>query len=85
MQIIFEPDAKEDLDFFVKSGNKIILKKITKLIEAITENPFEDLGKPGPLKYELAGAWSGRINQEHRLVSEVLDKKNNYSFPEGSL
>ena len=75
MQIIFEPDAKADLDFFIKSGNKIILKKITKLIEAITENPFGGLGKPEPLKYELAGTWSRRINQEHRLVYEVLDKK----------
>ncbi|HEV2831147.1 MAG TPA: type II toxin-antitoxin system YoeB family toxin [Hanamia sp.] len=52
MQIIFAPEAKEDLDFFIKSGNKIILRKITKLIEAIIENPFEGLGKPEPLKYE---------------------------------
>lgn len=37
MQIIFEPEAKEDLDFFIKSGNKIILRKVTKLIEAITK------------------------------------------------
>ncbi|HEY9340171.1 MAG TPA: Txe/YoeB family addiction module toxin [Hanamia sp.] len=75
MQIIFEPEAKEDLDFFIKSGNKIILRKVTKLIEAITENPFEGLGKPEPLKYELAGTWSRRINQEHRLIYEITDKK----------
>jgi Txe/YoeB family toxin of Txe-Axe toxin-antitoxin module len=36
MQIVFEPDAKEDLDFFLKSGNKAIFKKITQLVEAIT-------------------------------------------------
>lgn len=75
MQIIFEPDARADLDFFIKSGNKIILKKIAKLVEAIEENPFEGLGKPEPLKYELAGTWSRRINQEHRLIYEVLDNK----------
>lgn len=75
MQIIFEPDAKADLDFFIKSGNKIILRKITKLIEAITEDPFEGLGKPEPLKYQLSGTWSRRINQEHQLIYEVLDNK----------
>ena len=56
MQIIFEPDAKADLDFFIKAENKSILKKITNLIEAIVEDPFEGLGKPEPLKYELAGS-----------------------------
>jgi toxin YoeB len=45
MQIIFEPDTKADLDFFIKAGNKSILKKITNLIEAIIENPFEGFGK----------------------------------------
>ncbi len=75
MQIIFEPDAKEDLDFFVKSGNKAILKKITQLIEAISLNPFEGIGKPEPLKYELTGTWSRRINHEHRIVYEVFDEE----------
>ena len=75
MQIIFEPDARADLDFFIKSGNKTILKKIAKLVEAIGENPFEGLGKPEPLKYELAGTWSRRINQQHRLIYEVLGNK----------
>lgn len=75
MQIIFEPDAKEDLDFFVKSGNKAILKKITQLIEAITLNPFEGIGKPEPLKYELTGTWSRRINHENRIVYEVFDEE----------
>ena len=71
MQIILESAAKEDLAFFIKSGNKVTLKKITKLIEAITINPFEGIGKPEPLKYELSGVWSRRINQEHRIVYEV--------------
>ncbi len=75
MQIIFEPDAKEDLDFFVKSGNKAVLKKITQLIEAITLNPFKGVGKPEPLKYELTGTWSRRINHEHRIIYEVMDQK----------
>lgn len=63
--------AKEDITFFKKSGQISVLKKIRKLIEAIQKNPFEGIGKPEPLKHELAGAWSRRINKEHRLVYEI--------------
>ena len=41
---------------------------------AIQVNPFEGIGKPEPLKYNLSGVWSRRITQEHRLVYEVTDK-----------
>jgi len=75
MEIIFLPEAEADLDFWIKSGNKTILKKIANLIEAIGENPFEGIGKPEPLKYSLTGCWSRRINIEHRLVYEILDNK----------
>jgi toxin YoeB len=75
MEIVFLPEAEEDLDFWIKSGNKTILKKIAQLIEAIIEKPFEGVGKPEPLKYNLTGCWSRRINKEHRLVYEILDNK----------
>ena len=75
MQIEFLPDAKKDLNFWVKTGNKTILKKITQLIESIAKTPFEGTGKPEPLKYELAGCWSRRINLEHKLVYEILEEK----------
>jgi toxin YoeB len=41
------------------------------LIEATLKSPFEGIGKPEPLKFELVGAWSRRIDQEHRLVYKV--------------
>ena len=75
MEIVFLPEAEEDLDFWVKSGNKAILKKISQLIESILKSPLEGLGKPEPLKYNLTGCWSRRINKEHRLVYEILDDK----------
>jgi toxin YoeB len=50
------------------------LKKIEKLVDAIIENPFEGIGKPEPLKHNLAGCWSRRIDREHRLVYEVTDE-----------
>jgi toxin YoeB len=43
------------------------------LIESIQETPFEGIGKPEPLKFELSGKWSRRINQSHRLVYTVTD------------
>lgn len=43
MEIIFEPEAKADLDFWVKSGNKIFLKKVTRLVEDIVQHPFEGI------------------------------------------
>ncbi|PWB26679.1 Txe/YoeB family addiction module toxin [Flavobacterium sp. HTF] len=74
MQIIFTPKAKKDLDFWVKSGNKNILKKINALIEDIQLHPFSGIGKPEQLKYNLSGVWSRRIDQEHRLVYEIIDE-----------
>lgn len=73
MQIIYSPKAKEHLDFWVKSGNKPILKKIVQLTKAILENPYEGIGKPEPLKHELTGYWSRRITQEHRYVYVIAD------------
>jgi toxin YoeB len=74
MEVIFSPKAVEDLKYWKRSGNKIIQKKIATLIDAIQENPYEGIGKPEPLKYNLSGAWSRRITQEHRLVYEVNER-----------
>lgn len=74
MEVIFSPKAVEDLKFWKKSGNKVIQKKISNLIEAIQQNPYEGIGKPEPLKHNLSGAWSRRINHEHRLVYEVNER-----------
>jgi len=74
MEVIFTPQAYEDLKFWKKTGNRIIQKKIEKLILAIKESPFEGIGKPEPLKYELTGSWSRRIDKEHRIVYEIYEK-----------
>jgi toxin YoeB len=74
MEVIYSPKALEDLKYWKKSGNKIIQKRITALIEAIQQNPYEGIGKPEPLKYNLSGAWSRRITKEHRLVYEINER-----------
>jgi toxin YoeB len=67
------PDAEKDLAFW--KSNKAILKRITQLIVSIQETPFEGIGKPELLRYQLSGCWSRRINQEHRLVYEIKGGK----------
>ncbi len=74
MQIDFSVKAKADLEFWIKSGNKGILNKIYALIKDIQLHPFEGIGKPEPLKYELSGKWSRRINQEHRIIYQLTNE-----------
>jgi toxin YoeB len=66
--------ALADMVFFATSQPKILVK-IVQLFEATTKNPFEGIGKPEPLKHDLAGCWSRRITQEHRLVYRVETDK----------
>lgn len=74
MEVAYSDKAQEDIQFWKKSGNTSITKKITKLINAIQEKPFEGIGKPEPLKHDLNGMWSRRINKEHRIVYEVSNE-----------
>lgn len=71
MEIIFLGQAEKDKEYWKKSGNKAIMNKITALLKDIAEHPYTGIGKPEPLKYELAGYWSRRINSEHRIVYSV--------------
>lgn len=69
-KIIFDINAIEDLKYWVKEDRKKAIK-ILELIDISSKTPFKGIGKPEPLKYELKGCWSRRINREHRLVYEV--------------
>ena len=71
MEIIFLGQAEKDREYWKKSGNKAIMNKITALLKDIAEHPYTGICKPEPLKYELAGYWSRRINSEHRIVYSV--------------
>ncbi|HRE50749.1 MAG TPA: Txe/YoeB family addiction module toxin [Flavitalea sp.] len=68
-------NAWEDYLYWQQT-DKSMLRKINQLIKEISRTPFEGLGKPEPLKENLAGFWSRRINLEHRLV---------YKFEHGSV
>lgn len=72
MILSWTQDAWEDYEYWQKTSKEKV-KQISKLIKAIKRDPFEGIGKPEPLKHDLAGYWSRRIDQEHRLVYEVQE------------
>jgi toxin YoeB len=67
---VFHSEFREDLKHWVKADRAIALR-VLELIEAVLRDPFQGSGKPEPLRYLLAGCWSRRITQEHRLVYRV--------------
>ena len=73
MNLLFTENAWEDYLYWQKT-DKANLKKINKLIKEIKRSPFGGIGKPEPLKFDLAGYWSRRITGEHRLIYKVNDK-----------
>ena len=74
MFITFSKNAWEDYTSWL-TEEKSILKKINELIKEIQRTPYEGKGKPEPLKYDLAGLWSRRIDREHRLVYQVKENE----------
>jgi toxin YoeB len=70
----FDPAGFEDLGWWVRHDRKKALHVIG-LIEDIQRDPFSSIGKPEPLKRELSGCWSRRIDQQHRLVYQVTGEK----------
>lgn len=72
MKIVFTDHAWEDYLYWQKV-DKALLRKVNSVIKEICRTPFEGAGKPEPLKENLSGFWSRRINHEHRLVYKVDD------------
>ncbi|MFM8445682.1 MAG: Txe/YoeB family addiction module toxin [Methylococcus sp.] len=72
MKLIFSEQAWEDYLHWQKQDKKL-LQRINNLIRKIQRKPFGGIGKPEPLKHALAGYWSRRINEEHRIVYAVKD------------
>ncbi|MGH9514863.1 MAG: Txe/YoeB family addiction module toxin [Terriglobales bacterium] len=69
-EAVFQPPFREDLRAWIETDRRVALR-VFDLLEAVLRDPFQGIGKPEPLKYVLAGCWSRRITQEHRLVYRV--------------
>ena len=72
MKIIFSEHAWEDYQYWVETDRQM-LKRVNRLIQEIVREPFSGVGKPEALKHGLAGYWSRRINDEHRIVYRMSE------------
>ena len=74
MEIVWQENAWEDYLYW-QMNDKQKLKRINELIKDCQRNKFEGIGKPEPLKGNLSGMWSRRIDNEHRLVYKIQDNR----------
>jgi toxin YoeB len=74
MELVFQTLAWEQYTYWQEADKKM-LARINELIKDTLRSPFKGIGKPEPLKGNYAGCWSRRINDEHRLVYAVMDKR----------
>jgi len=73
-RVIISENARKDIKKHIKSGNKIVINKIKKILIELEDEPEKGIGNPEPLKYELSGKWSRRISNKDRMIYEVKDK-----------
>jgi toxin YoeB len=74
VNLVFSEHAWEDYLFWQRTDKKI-LRRINTLIKETTRDPFDGIGKPEPLKHALAGYWSRRIDDAHRMVYKVEEDR----------
>ena len=73
-EAVMDPHFLEDLEYWTRTNRRRALRAL-KLVEAVLRDPFDGPGKPEPLRGQLAGKWSRRIDQEHRLIYAVDEKR----------
>ncbi|HEY2973418.1 MAG TPA: Txe/YoeB family addiction module toxin [Pyrinomonadaceae bacterium] len=73
-EAVFQPEFREDLRYWIRTDRKTAVRAFD-LTEAIMRDPFVGIGKPEPLKYLMAGAWSRRLTEEHRIVYLVSNDR----------
>ncbi|MFJ8926385.1 MULTISPECIES: Txe/YoeB family addiction module toxin [unclassified Streptomyces] len=73
-EVNFDPAAWDDFQYWLAADRKTV-RRIVRLIGEIQRDPFAGIGKPEPLKGDLSGYWSRRIDDEHRLVYRADNKE----------
>ena len=71
MEIVISEKAEEHIVYWKEKNNETVQKRITVLKNAIIASPYTGIGKPEPLKYELVGKWSRRIDRKNRFIYSV--------------
>ena len=70
MKVVFDEDAWDDYVYW-READRQVVRRINALIKEIQRSPFEGIGKPEGLRHALAGCWSRRITDEHRIVYRI--------------
>ncbi|WP_221393979.1 Txe/YoeB family addiction module toxin [Dyadobacter sp. NIV53] len=70
-RVIISEVAEKELLKIKKSGDKASILKINNIFSELYETPKTGIGKPEPLKFNLTGYWSGRINKKDRLIYRI--------------
>jgi toxin YoeB len=73
-RIIVKPKAEKDLLKIIKSGDVSSIRKLENILNDLSNHPKEGVGNPEPLKYQLSGYWSRRINKKDRLIYEIIEE-----------
>ena len=76
-RIKVEDASKNDFDKIYKSGDKATIKKLEKIILELENHPTTGIGNPEPLKYQLSGFWSRRLNKKDRLIYQIFEEPDN--------
>jgi toxin YoeB len=66
-------EARKDLLHWQKLGDKSILRKIDRIFQELALHPATGIGKPEPLRGNLSGRWSRRVNKQHRIVYKISE------------
>ena len=74
LELLFTDPGWRDYLFWQRTDRRMV-KRINELIRDTLRSPFQGIGKPEPLRHELQGCWSRRIDSEHRLVYEVHEQQ----------
>lgn len=75
MELQYKKGVEEEAEYFEKTGNLKLIKKINRLLDELKKHPKTGTGKPEKLKENLSGFWSRRINKEHRIVYKIDTKQ----------
>jgi toxin YoeB len=73
-EAVFHPEFRAGLKYWVENHLATALR-VLMLVDAIMDDPFVGIGKPEPMKHMLAGVWSRRVSQEHRITYRVSDDR----------
>lgn len=74
---VFHAHFREDLSYWVETDRRVA-RRVLELVEAVLKDPFDGIGKPEPLRFDLQGAWSRRLTQEHRVVYHVAEDRGTF-------